>query len=81
MLFVIVYCGAAIYIFLTVFGVIHKGFAKKLDPPRRFGILIMGSGLMVLGLYYAYHTYYFSTEDGKKLQQMQKQMQRDYFPR
>ena len=78
MLFTIIYCGTGIYLLLILKGWIHKDFQTKLDQPRRTGIIAMSVGLIVLGLYYAFHSYFFSTPAGKDYKRLQEDMNREY---
>jgi len=81
MFFAIIYCGAGIYVILMALGVIHKEFKARLDRPRRLGIMLLGGGLIVLGLYYGYHAYFFSTPAGKDYQRLQRDLERGYIQR
>tara|TARA_Y100001933_G_scaffold219489_1_gene228186 strand:- start:255 stop:404 length:150 start_codon:yes stop_codon:yes gene_type:complete len=43
-------------------------------------LAIMGSGFLILGLYFGYLAYFLSTPEGQEHQRQQREMNRMYFP-
>ncbi len=77
MFFFLLYGGLGVYLMLLSFGVLHREYARTLDAGRRLGIRILAGGLLVLGGYYGFHAYFFSTPAGKEYRELERRLQRD----
>ena len=77
MFFALLYCGVGAYLVLITMGLLHRDYAKTLDPGRRLGIRVLAGGLLVLGAYYGFHAYFFSTPAGKEYRELERRLQRE----
>jgi len=55
MILVILYISAGIYLLLMSTGLIQKKYMATMDRHRRLGMIILGVGLIILGLYTIYY--------------------------
>ncbi|MCS7204887.1 MAG: hypothetical protein NZ853_04260 [Leptospiraceae bacterium] len=78
MFYIIVYLGVGIYFLLMSFGILHKNYMKTWSKRRILALRIMAVGFLVLGGYYAWFYYFMSTPEGKAIQELQKQLHREY---
>lgn len=76
MFFAVVYLGAGIYFLLMSFRLIHRKLVKTWSKSRILALRIMGIGFLVLGGYYAWFHYFMTTPEGKAIQNLQREFQR-----
>lgn len=79
MFFILIYLCAGLYFLLMSFRIIHKSYIYTWNRSRIIALRIMGIGFLILGLYYSWFYYYLSTDEGKAILKLQKQLNLDYF--
>ncbi|MBR31849.1 MAG: hypothetical protein CMN77_11080 [Spirochaetaceae bacterium] len=78
--FAIVAGFGGLYLILMVAGLLHRDYMKSWNRPRKMALAIMGTGFLILGMYFGYLAYFLSTPEGQEHQRQQREMNRMYFP-
>lgn len=78
MFFVLVYGIAGFYLLLMASSIIHKEYMSTWNQSRKRAIWVMSIGLIILALYYGWLTWFLSTEEGQKHQELQQKLQYQY---
>ncbi len=76
MFLAILYTAGGLYLLLMAAGLLHRAYMKKMQKPQLTGLIVLGGGFLILGLYYSYFTYYMSTPEGKAQQHLQNELNR-----
>ena len=76
MFYIILYCGGGIYLLLMLAGLIHRDFVRQMNRNQKYGLVAMGGGLLILGLYYVFLYTYMASPDGRRLKKEQDRLRR-----
>jgi len=78
MFYSLVYGLSGLYLLLMSLHLIHKQFMANWQGSRLTALRIAAIGLLILSFYYAWFTWFMSTDEGKAHQELQQKMQRQY---
>ncbi len=76
MFYIILYCGAGIYLLLMLAGLLHRDFVRKMNRYQKYGLAAMGGGLLVLGLYYVFFFTFMASPEGQRFRAEQDRLRR-----